>query len=210
MPLPSRLQVGLFLHTLFVAEDQEAEAAEVAKAATAAAAAAAAEAEPGASESAQGAIEGEQPRSPLSPRPRAPMTTTAALRSLLHSRVYVYSVAALSALFFVVTGIQFWVTSYLVDVLGAPKETVVGAFAVVSITAPVAGVAVGATIVDRLGGYQGLRGVARTLKVCAAFAAVAAAAALSTCFVNAHDGAFMLVVGLISVTLFFGGSLIAC
>ena len=40
------------------------------------------------------------------------------MRQLLASRIYVLTVFALSALFFVVTGIQFWVTAYLVDVLG--------------------------------------------------------------------------------------------
>ena len=37
-------------------------------------------------------------------------------------QVYVWLVTALACLFFVVTGIQFWVTSYLVNVLGAEQN----------------------------------------------------------------------------------------
>merc|ERR1712167_558918 len=66
----------------------------------------------------------------------------------------------------------------------------------------------GSIIVDKLGGYQGVTGVTRTLKICAIFATIAAMAALSTCFVPPSPSAFVTVVALICVTLFFGGCII--
>ena len=142
--------------------------------------------------------------------PPTPLSTRDAVKQLLGTSTYMYTVGAMSALFFVVTGIQFWVTMYLVKVLGGAMETVVGVFAASSITMPILGVAVGATIVDRLGGYAGPKGVARTLKICATFCTLAAAAAFMTCFVPPMDGDgdMVLVVGLICVTLFFGGCVI--
>jgi len=136
------------------------------------------------------------------------MSTKKAVKKLLRNPTYMFTCFALAALFFVVTGIQFWVTSYLVDVLGAPKDRVVASFAIVSITAPILGVAIGAAFVDKLGGYEGPAGIARTLKICAVFASIAAIAALSTCFVPPSESAFVSVVSLISVTLFFGGGVI--
>lgn len=84
----------------------------------------------------------------------------------------------------------------------------VATFAIVSITMPILGVAVGSAIVDKLGGYSGKEGVARTLKICAIFAVIAASAALATCFVPPGGSAFAIVVSLICVTLFFGGCII--
>jgi len=136
------------------------------------------------------------------------MSTKKAVKKLLRNPTYMFTCFALAALFFVVTGIQFWVTSYLVDVLGAPKDRVVASFAIVSITAPILGVAIGAAFVDKLGGYEGPTGIARTLKICAVFATIASMAALSTCFVPPSESAFVSVVSLISVTLFFGGGVI--
>ena len=53
------------------------------------------------------------------PEGRPSMGTRRAVGALLRNRVYMAVVMALSAFFFVVTGIQFWVTSYLTDVLGS-------------------------------------------------------------------------------------------
>ena len=61
------------------------------------------------------------------------------LMQLVRVRLYMFLVAAISALFFVVTGIQFWVTNYLAlppsqGGLGFPLKDVVIAFALVSAT----------------------------------------------------------------------------
>eukprot|EP00966_Prymnesium_polylepis_P333863 7389277-Prymnesium_polylepis.1 len=116
------------------------------------------------------------------------------LCQLIGSPVWRCVVAGTCALFFVVTGIQFWVTSYLTEVIKAPKPSVVAAFSIESITAPLLGVFLGGTIVDRLGGYKGARGTTRTLKLCSIFALCAASAAVCATLVPAgNDASFPLV-----------------
>jgi len=156
------------------------------------------------------------------PLSHKPTSVRRAVRHLLSSRVFVSTVFANCALFFVVTGIQFWVTPYLTDYLGAKKLTVVFIFAITSITAPIIGLAVGGTVNDRLGGYQGKRGVARTLKVDACFGCLAAIAAISAAAVPSgkakvlgyesfplgFDANCWAVVALLWITLFFGGCIV--
>ncbi len=50
-------------------------------------------------------------------------------------------------------------------------------------TAPILGVLLGGTIIDKLGGYQGAVATARTLKCCALFAVCAASSAALCAFV---------------------------
>lgn len=50
---------------------------------------------------------------------------------------------SLSTLYFVVTGIQFWISDYLLNVLGGEDTLVYTCFIVVSVTAPTSGVLVG-------------------------------------------------------------------
>jgi len=130
------------------------------------------------------------------------------LRTLIESSVYMYTVTALSSLFFVVTGVQFWVTAYLTKVLGADKKAVVLAFAIVSITAPLLGVYTGGVVIDRLGGYKGAAGTITTLKCCCLFSLIAASSAASTCFVTPGPAAFWVVIVLLCLTLIFGGAII--
>jgi hypothetical protein len=107
------------------------------------------------------------------------------LKLLIRNRVFVWTVLGLSALFFVVTGIQFWVTPYLVlgmfrlffshalkgsspcsndgcggcigwlSDLGENVGYVGLAFIFASATGPTVGVLFGGYVVDRAGGYQG-------------------------------------------------------
>ena len=77
------------------------------------------------------------------------------LRLLLRSRTFVYCTLALSALYFVVTGIQFWSTEFLVQVIRADFSTVLVAFAATSATAPILGVLFGGLVIDSIGGYHG-------------------------------------------------------
>ena len=75
--------------------------------------------------------------------------------ALLRNPIYVFLVGSLCSLYFVVNGLQTWVTSYL---LGPPifanKNSVVAAFGVCSATGPVLGVLFGGWVVDRFGGYR--------------------------------------------------------
>ena len=76
------------------------------------------------------------------------------LRMLVGSALYMWLVFALSGLYFVVTGIQFWVTDYMVEVIKTPLVQVQTGFAVTSITGPLIGVIFGGWLIDKLGGYK--------------------------------------------------------
>lgn len=74
---------------------------------------------------------------------------------LLLNPVYVCLIFSLCALYFVVNGLQMWVTSYLEgDPIRANKNAIVGVFGVCSATGPVAGVLFGGWAIDRVGGYK--------------------------------------------------------
>ena len=75
----------------------------------------------------------------------------AQLCTILHRPVYLWIVLGLSGLYFVVTGIQFWTVSYMLNVLKAPLTHIQLAFAVTSITGPLGGVFFGGWLVDKMG-----------------------------------------------------------
>ena len=84
------------------------------------------------------------------------------IRELLRSRTFCSCTLSLCALYFVVTGVQFWATEFFTAVVGAKYKTVLVSFAATSATAPVLGVVVGGLAVDSFGGYKGAFGMWRT------------------------------------------------
>jgi hypothetical protein len=96
---------------------------------------------------------------------------------------YIFTVMGLSSLFFVFTGVQVWVTSYVVVVLGKSQAEITLAFGVTSITAPIIGVIAGGIFIDKIGGYKGEAAMALTLKICFAFACLAATFAITCAYV---------------------------
>jgi hypothetical protein len=81
---------------------------------------------------------------------------------------------ALTSLFFVVTGLQFWVSDYLRIVLGVSQSMVSISFALVCITAPLFGVLFGGKLVDSYGGYTSKYAI----KICFIFAVATSLTAL--------------------------------
>ena len=126
---------------------------------------------------------------------------------LLFMPLYSTIVFALAALYFVVTGIQFWSTSYLIRVLQQPTYLVNAGFVVVCATGPVLGVVSGGMLVDRMGGYKGSVQRATALQACAILGALAMAAGATAAFVTQ----FFLVLLNLWLMLFFGGAVLpAC
>lgn len=82
------------------------------------------------------------------------LPVTKQLRIITRSSVFVLLTGALSSLCFVVTGIQFWITEYMLAVIRGNYGTVLIAFSAVSATAPTLGVVIGGNVIDRLGGYM--------------------------------------------------------
>jgi len=76
-------------------------------------------------------------------------------RRLFRSGLWLSTCMALCATFFVVTGIQLWITPYLkAPPISANMNLIVTGFTVTSATAPILGVLFGGWVVDRVGGYQ--------------------------------------------------------
>lgn len=130
---------------------------------------------------------------------------TKQLRILWRCRIFILITFSLSALFFVVTGIQFWVTDYLVTVRNGDKATILAGFALTSATGPAFGVIFGGWFVDKLGGYRGKDGIATTAKCCTTFGFLAVALAIPAGFVTSIPA----IIGLIWFVLFFGGAIMA-
>ena len=133
-----------------------------------------------------------------------PATIGKQMLFLVRNPIYVYVVLTLSTMYFVVTGIQFWVTKYLTDEkdgLGYNLVMVGIGFAVVSATSPVAGVIFGGKSVQRIGGYKN---VYAALQLCSYFAFAAVMAAVATAFVTI----FWLIMITIWLLLFFGGAIV--
>lgn len=63
---------------------------------------------------------------------------------------------SVTCLYFVVTGIQFWFSDYMITEMGIDKQVVFTWFGIVSITGPILGVFVGGQITTALGGYKSL------------------------------------------------------
>ena len=135
------------------------------------------------------------------------------LCELLSNGTFCCTVIALSAFFFVVTGIQFWVTDYLVTIFQTGQEVVTPTFSAVAIGAPLLGVAAGGTFIDWIGGYNQ---VTVTLKWCFIFAVCAAASGICCAYspveiakeVGSSTGGFGATIGLIALTLIFGGAVV--
>lgn len=65
------------------------------------------------------------------------------------------SLVTLTTLFLVISGLQYWITDYVVSVLGHEKETAFLVYIIVGALGPILGVAFSGCIFDRIGGYHG-------------------------------------------------------
>lgn len=105
---------------------------------------------------------------------------------------------ALSALFFVVTGIQFWITDYMREIMGLPQAFVFKAFLVISLTAPIFGVLCGGILLHNFGGYDG----PFALRIVLVEALLASIAASPIAYLDSWLPVFVL----LWLLLFFGAS----
>eukprot|EP00916_Digyalum_oweni_P015174 GHVL01024780.1.p1 GENE.GHVL01024780.1~~GHVL01024780.1.p1 ORF type:complete len:653 (+),score=139.80 GHVL01024780.1:28-1986(+) len=127
------------------------------------------------------------------------------LVKLARNGIFMWMVVALCALYFVVTGVQFWTTKYLLGAYPSVKrEAILAAFAITAATAPTLGVLFGGVTVSLIGGYKTPRGLNRTILFIIMCGAVATAAGLVAGFV----GGYWAFVGLLWVILLFGGAIL--
>jgi len=135
-----------------------------------------------------------------------PHTAREALSELLHCPIYLWLTFALAGLYWVVTGIQFWITKYMIQVLDTDEQQAAYGFAFTSLTGPTAGVFFGGYVIDKLGGYKDESGEATvtTLRVCCLFSVGATVFAIP----SALTMNFWVLMCSVWVVLFFGGALL--
>lgn len=124
------------------------------------------------------------------------------IKALFSNGVFVWVTLSLGSLMFVITGVQYWMTLYMLQVLKANHLEVIIAFSVICSTAPMFGVMFGGWLSDHMGGYKEknrLNAVQLTL----VFSILAAVFAVPISFV----GSFNYVCPLLWVMMFWGGAL---
>jgi hypothetical protein len=67
---------------------------------------------------------------------------------------YVLTLLAITCLFVTVTAVQFWMTDYMVSVLGQSQNTSFKVFSFVAAVGPISGVICGGILFDKCGGYN--------------------------------------------------------
>ena len=112
---------------------------------------------------------------------------------------------ALTVLYFVITGIQFWMSDYFITQLKTPKTLVFILFGIVSITGPVGGVIVGGKIVSLLGGYNSRKSLIVILLV----SFLASCCSIPIGYIHNPDH-YVVVVVLLWLLLFGGGFILPC
>ena len=125
------------------------------------------------------------------------------VKKILKTPLYLTITLGMCSIYFIVTGIQFWMTKYIIEIIGTNPLLVNIVFSIVSVTAPLSGVIVGGTISDKYGGYKG-KNATKAIKMCVAFGLVS--------FVFAFPMGFLFQFIYLSVLLwtflFFGAAII--
>ena len=104
--------------------------------------------------------------------PGKKLQTISHFRVLITNYMYVLGVCTNCVAFFVVFGLQFWGTLYIINILDSDPTTAMIAYSCITITAPFLGVFLGGFISDRCGGYKGKQ-VSTALKLCLGFSLLA-------------------------------------
>jgi len=77
------------------------------------------------------------------------------LLAIYKEKVFIYCVFALSSLYYVITGIQYWVSDYMENILLVEKQSErLGYFTLVCFTSPTSGVLLFIYLISKKGGYQ--------------------------------------------------------
>ena len=122
---------------------------------------------------------------------------------VLTNKLYITVTLGLCSIYFIVTGIQFWMTAYLIGILQIQPVIVVIVFSLTSVTAPLAGVIVGGVFADKYGGYKG-KNTVKAIELCVLFGGVSFVFAFPMGFL--FDLVYLTV--LLWTFLFFGAAII--
>ena len=78
----------------------------------------------------------------------------ATLWHLKGNLVFMMCICGLTCLYFIITNIQYWVTLYLINIIGATESMAQTAFAIICVTAPTTGAVASGPITKWVGGYE--------------------------------------------------------
>ena len=127
------------------------------------------------------------------------------LKLVLSNGQFVRMCLSLTVLYFVITGIQFWMSDYFITELRTPKARVFLLFGIISITGPVLGVIIGGKVVAKLGGYN----AKRSLYVIIIVSMLASCCSIPIGFLHGAEH-YKLVSALLWLLLFGGGFVLPC
>ena len=122
-----------------------------------------------------------------------------AIKELIFNKKYMFTMLGISCLLFVVTGIQFWISDYMREVMNISSSKVYIIFSIVCITAPTLGVLSGGFFIQYLGGYTNKM----ALDACFKISIIAAGCGI---FLPFFDITVVFVI-FMWLLLFFGGSI---
>lgn len=77
---------------------------------------------------------------------------------MISNPVFCGLVGTMAGLYFVVTGLQYWISAYMTNVLGASPEMAAFYYVVLCFTGPIVGVVAGGVITQYIGGYNSTKG----------------------------------------------------
>jgi hypothetical protein len=85
-------------------------------------------------------------------------TLSQKIASMITNPVFCGLVATMSGLYFVVTGIQYWMSAYMITVMGATADMAALYYVVLTFTGPIVGVIAGGLLTSYVGGYNSTKG----------------------------------------------------
>jgi len=113
---------------------------------------------------------------------------------------FVLLCVALTGLYYIITGIQYWATIYFEDYLQEDKTVVNVSYALISVTGPILGVIIGGNITTYFGGYQS----EKAMRASCVMALLCFCCSAPICFFTT----FPPVAVLLWFLLFFGGGIL--
>lgn len=125
---------------------------------------------------------------------------------LMRSKMYLVGTFSMAVILYVSTGIQFWLTKYLIEVLGYEAKSVYIAYVIVTVTGPTSGagfgincIYLGGYIINNIGGYD----QPEVIYYVFVFCAIGIGSAIIIPFVEG----LALICTLLWIVLFFGGAM---
>lgn len=126
----------------------------------------------------------------------------ATLLELRQNSAFICLCISLTGLYFVVTGIQFWLPDYLMNIFELSPHLTSVIYTTICVTGPILGVVIGGLATTFLGGYNSRRAQEFT-KACAVISGLSA---IPIPFIDSYQ----LFTFFLWMTLFFGGSCVPC